>query len=562
MNNKYKKEKDEINRRVYNEKTLPELKRIGKKKGLLNVDQYNKRDKNVLIERLVKGKQVSDYPKNVLLEKAQNEGLNANASMSKNIILQKIANPKLTDLNKKRLRKLAEERGIPLKSQMTNRAIITRLENPTDYYSIESLKRLARNNNIEIKRNIKKPELINILGDRNLITTTPITAQESRETLEKKKRQAEEEHDKIFTFRKELSAFNNYIDQYVIEGSDIYDGLSFLRNAKNSIINVLDSNRGIKAILYFNCVMVREGAEGTISETFAFHSGIKIIIESTDVEQLFIEMVDEIETAIQKAENAEGSGWVLFKVIGVTLHTAKWDPLNAGSYIELPAYLKNKNAIINMKNQDNECFKWCVLPALNPVVKNKERVDKNLISKQDTLNIKGIKYPVSLRDIDRFESLNPNISITVLGYDETEKVYPLRVSEYTGCVHDIILMLIKDGENSHYCLVNNISALLASGLSKKEHKRHFCLRCLNSFNCGKLLTEHKEYCYNNECVKIVMPGKGTILRFKNFHHSEKAPFVVYADTEALIKEMHNCDPNPNKSYTKKYQKHEHISFSY
>ena len=59
-----------------------------------------------------------------------------------------------------------------------------------------------------------------------------------------------------------------------------------------------------------------------------------------------------------------------------------------------------------------------------------------------------------------------------------------------------------------------------------------------------------------------MPEKGTFLRFKNFHHSEKAPFVVYADTEALIKEMHNCDPNPNKSYTKKYQKHEPVSFSY
>ena len=76
------------------------------------------------------------------------------------------------------------------------------------------------------------------------------------------------------------------------------------------------------------------------------------------------------------------------------------------------------------------------------------------------------------------------------------------------------------------------------------------------------MDEHKEYCYNNECVKTIMPEKGTFLRFKNFHHSEKAPFVVYADTEALIKEMHNCDPNPNKSYTKKYQEHEPVSFSY
>ena len=325
---------------------------------------------------------------------------------------------------------------------------------------------------------------------------------------------------------------------------------------------MLDSNRGIKAILYFNCVMVRETHAGIIRQNFYFHSAIKIILENTDVEEVFNEMVDEIEASVQKAENAEGSGWVLESIIDIKLHTAEWNPLNAGSYMELPAYLKNKKAIINMKNQDNECFKWCVLRALNPVENHKDRVDKNLKSKQDTLNMKGIKYPVSLRDIDRFESLNPNISITVLGYDEIEKVYPLRVSEYTGCEHDIILMLIKDEENVHYCLVNNISALLASGLSKKEHKRHFCLRCLNSFNCGKSLTEHKEYCYNNECVKTIMPGKGTIIRFKNFLHSEKAPFVVYADTEALIKEIDTCDPNPQKSYTKKYQKHEPVSFSY
>ena len=43
MTNKYKKEIEEINRRVYNEKSLAELKRIGKlKKGLLNVDQHKK----------------------------------------------------------------------------------------------------------------------------------------------------------------------------------------------------------------------------------------------------------------------------------------------------------------------------------------------------------------------------------------------------------------------------------------------------------------------------------------------------------------------------------------
>ena len=230
--------------------------------------------------------------------------------------------------------------------------------------------------------------------------------------------------------------------------------------------------------------------------------------------------------------------------------------------MELPEYLKNKKAIINMKNQDNECFKWCVLRALYPKNNHPERVDKDLINKQDTLNMKGIKYPVSFRDIDRFESLNPNISITVLGYNQDERVYPLKVSKYTGCEHDIILMLLKDEKNAHYCLVNNMSALLASQINNHKGTRNICLNCLSSYKCKKSLDEHKEYCYNNECVKTIMPEPGTFLRFKNFLHSEKVPFVVYADTEALIKEIHNCDPNPQKSYTKKYQKHEPVSFSY
>ena len=261
-------------------------------------------------------------------------------------------------------------------------------------------------------------------------------------------------------------------------------------------------------------------------------------------------MVDEIETAIQKTENAEGSGWMLESITDIKLHTAEWNPLNAGSYMELPAFLKNKKAIINMKNQDDKCFMWCVLRALNPVEKNKERVDKNLKSKQDTLNMEGIKYPVSFRDIDLFESLNPTISITVFGYNKDERVYSLKVSNYTGCEHDITLLLIKDEENAHYCLINNISALLISQINNHKGTRHICLNCLSGYNTKQALDNHKEYCYNNECVKTIMPEKGTMLRFKNFLHSEKVPFIVYADTEALIKEMHNCDPNPQKSYTK------------
>ena len=626
MTNKYKKEKEEYNRRIYNNKSLPELKIIGKMKGLLNVDQYKKANKNVLVERLVKGRQLSDESKNVLLEKAQNEGLKVNASMSKEDILKKISSPKLTDLNEKRLRKIAEKKGIPLRSQMTNRDIIQRLENPTNYYTVESLKRLARSNNIDVRRNISKPELINILGQRNLITTTPITAQESNlgviasnvpielirkakkkaqsakealenfkeyiknlksynisadrfkkltKQLERKEKKAKEEKDKIFTPTREASAFKNYTNQYVIYNTITgYSPLEFLSDAKPAIINIFNSNRNIKTILYLYCFMVRSNLSNAGAKEvkeFAFHSkDLKLVLEGTDESELYNDMVDEIEEQIQKVQEAEGSGWQFLKVIKLVLHTTRWEPLYGSSYIELPEVLKNKHAIINMKNQDEECFKWCVLRALNPKDKNAERIDNDLKSKQNTINMKGICYPVSLRAIDRFEHLNPNISISILGYNKKDLVHPIKISQYTGCDYDIVLLLLKEavkGENgkieekTHYTLVKNKSALIASQINSHKGSRHICLNCFNSFNSPKTLKKHKDYCYENESVKILMP-QGTFLRFKNFLHSEKAPFAIYADFESLIKPMDNCDPDPNKSYTKKYQKHEPISFSY
>ena len=305
---------------------------------------------------------------------------------------------------------------------------------------------------------------------------------------------------------------------------------------------------------------------------FAFHSkDLKLVLEGTDISELYNEMVDEIEEEIQKVANTEGSGWVFATVISLVLHITKWEPIYGSSYIPLDPYLANKKAIINMKNEDDKCFMWCVLRALYPKNDHPERIDKDLKSKQDIINMNGIHYPVNFRAIDRFEHLNPNISISVLGYNKEEGVFPLKISKYTGCDNDIVLLLLKKaekGENgeikekTHYTLVKNKSALIASQKNNHKGKRHLCLNCFNSFNTSESLNKHKEYCYENKSVKTTMPPQNTYLRFNNFHHSEKTPFAVYADLESLIKPIDNCDLDPNKSYTKKYQKHEPISFSY
>jgi len=42
-----------------------------------------------------------------------------------------------------------------------------------------------------------------------------------------------------------------------------------------------------------------------------------------------------------------------------------------------------------MKNSDNQCFKWCVERALNPVERDPERIAKMLRKQSKTLTFTG-----------------------------------------------------------------------------------------------------------------------------------------------------------------------------
>ena len=64
----------------------------------------------------------------------------------------------------------------------------------------------------------------------------------------------------------------------------------------------------------------------------------------------------------------------------------KYEPLGGSSYIQLPAFLVAKKAIINLKNEDDECFKLSITRALNPVEYHPERIDRKLRETSQVLN--------------------------------------------------------------------------------------------------------------------------------------------------------------------------------
>ena len=299
----------------------------------------------------------------------------------------------------------------------------------------------------------------------------------------------------------------------------------------------------------------------TIIRPHNFSSNIEVNLDGRNEDDLYVTMTERAIENMAALQQVEGSGWRFHSIIRLELHVVSYNPFRGETWVALPKELANKNAITNPKNEDNKCFLWCVLRALNSSKDHPERIHKKLKEKENTLNMEGIEYPVSLKDIDKFERQNPSISITVLGY-EGKSVCTHRNSNNTNREHDVILILIEEEGVSHYCLVKNLSRLLSSQVSKHNGKKYFCKRCLNPFNTQKALDKHEEYCSNHGAVKINMPKKGTMLKFKNYHKGEKVPFIIYADFESCIKSIHTCDLNPENSYTKQYQKHEPISFYY
>ena len=85
-------------------------------------------------------------------------------------------------------------------------------------------------------------------------------------------------------------------------------------------------------------------------------------------------------------------------------------------------YLAKRKAITNLKNEDDQCFKWCIARALNPVKDHPERITKDLRSQAEQLNWDGITFPMPCTDaaIGRFERQNPTISVNVYGVVDCE----------------------------------------------------------------------------------------------------------------------------------------------
>ena len=290
---------------------------------------------------------------------------------------------------------------------------------------------------------------------------------------------------------------------------------------------------------------------------------------TTELGETYEEMKDKMLESLCKYQK-EGSGWKLYSIKGLDISVVKFNPLDGSGYSKLPPLITKKKAVINMKNDDDQCFKWAVTRALNPVDDHAYRVTELLKKQAEEINWEGITFPMKVKDIPIWEK-NNNKFVSVFGYDdENKKIYTIKMcDELTSVVLDeedktqdkkLISLFLHD--DNHYCVVKNLSRLVSSQHSKHKEKRHFCLKCHNGFNTPESLKSHQEMCLKQKTQTITYANPGDTEKFRNYERLHDVPIVVNADFECFVNPLETEDKDPKKPYTVKYQNHVPSGFCY
>ena len=256
---------------------------------------------------------------------------------------------------------------------------------------------------------------------------------------------------------KELTqALKGHVKSYEIELLDNLNPLNHFTKTRpqteSHLEDLLKTMKGFKFIETLEVTFEKDTIESktgkrvSIYKTAFFNGKAKILTKVNDLEPELNMSRQEILNTIDKWVS-EGLGWVIDRIDNHYINVTPYKPLNGSSYIELPTELRNpKKGLINIKNKDAECFRWCHISHLNPQEKDPQRIKKEGRKMINEMNYDGIDFPLSQKHYNKVEKQN-SIRINVFGY-ENGQLFPIHISKETFEDQMNLLLITKD-EKKH-----------------------------------------------------------------------------------------------------------------
>lgn len=255
------------------------------------------------------------------------------------------------------------------------------------------------------------------------------------------------------------SIFSERIETYICENDreELQIPKEFLQDVKNRIMELLKVLLEKHTCFKYNLELFAEyiktcknseqhddeyGLDFDISMK-SFNSKMHIINQINQLPTTYEKMSDIICKKCDEFQERD-SGWSLIRILHLEININQYKPIRCSQYVTLPADISKKKACINVRNNDEYCFKWSIISALfkgsnkNSHLTTTYRI-LNISSSTIYLNgnfnhsileFGSLEFPLKVADIEEFEILNESISINVFGLEE--------VSTKTGTFNQVI----------------------------------------------------------------------------------------------------------------------------
>ena len=244
-----------------------------------------------------------------------------------------------------------------------------------------------------------------------------------------------------------------------------------------------------------------------------FNSNIEVLTSVNKIDFIINNIIVKFMKDLEEMQKS-GSGGVFAGIIKTEVKMSKSKNILGGSYVDLPLKIKNKQACVNIKNDDNKCFLWSLLAykhydEIKSKSKNEVRHYKKYI---DSIKVPEHAYfPVDIGQIHLWEEEN-KIKINFFVLDESENIkieYHSHIKSKNVC--NILL------HNEHYVWIKSLDRFDSSNVSKNSVYR--CSLCLTErFPTKEKLEAHIMKCIGDKETKPdeCLPTKEKVWRQRVF----------------------------------------------
>ena len=333
-----------------------------------------------------------------------------------------------------------------------------------------------------------------------------------------------------------------------------YNFLNLMANIKSKVISEIN-----KLLLIKNNLKVGLGVEATwvkvqdrhlhesdiiIDEDEQFH-GFNIkrltldskhitIYNKENVDSVLSNMMKDLEEKIESVRLSD-TGWSIKRIHSIYLKSFTNKAVRGSNYIQTPDKYKNsKCGLINIQNDDQECFKWCMKYHQSEMKEKSHRVTA-LKKVNDKYNYENVDFPASLKDIEQFEN-NNKISVFVYSLNDKDEIYREKLGNPDYFTNDVVYLLRLDREDqSHYIYIKHLERFFNLNRHDSQRDKNYCPYCEKQ--CEDDMPDHIKKCYKlqfNDGALLKLPPPNSYMKFENHKNKLIRPFIVYADCESTL----------------------------